>query len=814
MSEGATLHPGRAVLADFGLGKLGDAEAEAVARHLEGCEACRRWVEGQTSDSFLQELREAEGGPWEALTVDHPPGPTPSAATEAGWPVRAVSLGRALSAKYRLLQKLGRGGMGVVYKAEQIGLNRVVALKVMSASASDNPEAARRFRQEVRAAGRLQHPAIVTAFDADVVEGAYFLVMEYVPGCNLDSLVKGRGALPVATACHLITQAAMGLQHAHEMGMVHRDIKPHNLMVTAAGAVKILDFGLAQLPVECRSVFGGTAINSFLGTPEFVAPEQANDASSVDIRTDLYSLGCTLYFLLAGRPPFERNTPLNTIWAHVHEPPQPLPQVRAEVPERLWGIVARMMAKRREDRYATPRQAAADLEAFLAEEEGGARAAPPAREFSSPGATYWEWRAKRAPSAGRKIARLALAGALVVVLALLTFWLTLGPVARFDAPMREHREDLVVAEGPRLVGTVGGPEKLPPGVLVQRDEKEDAWRLLRPGDRVLTGRKLTSLPGYASQLTLDAGVRLTLRGGPPDVAARVRECVVSAEEPGPGIDADLLLHRGRVDLVPAAVPQEPVVRLRFLKEAWQMRLGAGSRVRAELAHEFPEGGWILTLLTEGNVALRAGGKEYAFTSWARLSWRSSQREQLVEQRLAEAPAGWTPAAPDDRELRRWLTGWAAERAQRADADPDIVYAILATARDSTRPPRERLLGLAFLVALDDPSYLVEFLAEPGSESAPIQNAALRSLRDWVRRNADSTEPLIRNIARRRAYSTSTARLIVGLLSPAGQAGGDGAGIYDQLTLLLDLLAHEDLAVRRLAAWRLYEGLKRRLLAGP
>jgi tRNA A-37 threonylcarbamoyl transferase component Bud32 len=252
--------------------------------------------------------------------------------------------------------------MGAVYQAEHRVMERLVALKVIRADLTADAVAVDRFRREVRAAASLSHPNIVTAFDAEHIGKVHFLVMEYVEGVNLARHVALRGPLPVDEACSHIRQAALGLQHAFEKGMIHRDIKPHNLMLTRTGAapnvelfgrVKILDFGLARLasaPVQNAQ----TASGMLLGTVDFMAPEQADDARTVDIRADIYSLGCTLYYLLSSRVLFPDVSLLQKVVAMVEKQPPPLTQYRIDLPAQLLKIVDRMLAKKPEDRYQTP----------------------------------------------------------------------------------------------------------------------------------------------------------------------------------------------------------------------------------------------------------------------------------------------------------------------------------------------------------------------------------------------------------------------------------------------------------------------------
>ena len=285
--------------------------------------------------------------------------------------------------RYRVLRELGRGGMGVVYQARQTVMDRQVVIKVISRSLLDRPDALERFRREVRAAAQLSHPNIVTAYDAEQAGDLHLLVMEFVPGQSLAEVLVKKGPLPVAHACHYARQAALGLQHAFERGMVHRDIKPANLMLTPKGQVKILDFGLAKMASERGPGKGLTSLHAYMGTPEYSAPEQAADAHSADIRADIYSLGCTLYCLLAGHPPFHGETDIQIILAHLQQEPVPLPELRPDVPATLWAVVARMLGKSAAQRYQRPVEVARALAPFC---KPGAKAAPPGSVTVPPGA--------------------------------------------------------------------------------------------------------------------------------------------------------------------------------------------------------------------------------------------------------------------------------------------------------------------------------------------------------------------------------------------------------------------------------------------
>jgi hypothetical protein len=271
--------------------------------------------------------------------------------------------------------------MGVVYQARQTMMNRPVVIKVINQAVLEHPDALERFRREVRAAAQLSHPNIVTAYDAEQAGDLHMLVMEFVPGQSLAEVLHRQGPLPVTQACQYARQAALGLQHAHEQRTVHRDIKPQNLMLTPQGQVKILDFGLAKVVKEHRSKRPLTASHSYMGTPEYSAPEQATDARSADIRADLYSLGCTLYCLLAGRPPFREDTPVKTILAHLEKEPPPLPQLRPDVPAGLGAVVARLLAKDPARRYQTPAEVVQALAPFCKQ---AAKAAPFPTNLSPP----------------------------------------------------------------------------------------------------------------------------------------------------------------------------------------------------------------------------------------------------------------------------------------------------------------------------------------------------------------------------------------------------------------------------------------------
>jgi serine/threonine protein kinase len=270
---------------------------------------------------------------------------------------------------YRILAIMGRGGMAMVYKACQLRPQRLVAVKVIDRSVADNREIVARFRQEQVVAARLTHPNLVATYDAGQAAGRPYLVMEFVPGDTLDGLVRRHGPLPVAEACEVIRQAALGLQHLHELGLVHRDVKPSNLMLTPAGRVKLLDLGLARDLHEAGAGERLTSPGQCLGTLEYMAPEQVVDGYAVDIRADIYGLGCTLYELLTGQPPFAGpgyRSAFQKMRAHVEAPVPSIRERRPDIPERLAVALGRMLAKDRAGRFARPADVALAVQPFAA----------------------------------------------------------------------------------------------------------------------------------------------------------------------------------------------------------------------------------------------------------------------------------------------------------------------------------------------------------------------------------------------------------------------------------------------------------------
>jgi formylglycine-generating enzyme required for sulfatase activity/serine/threonine protein kinase len=361
-------HPSSEILSALGSGALDDATAAAVLAHLDGCQECCQAATNLLGDSSLRRLRAAH---FTASTLPagraadetHGPRATPA-------PVKRPDVLPELRDHplYEVLRELDRGSMGVVYLAKNKLMDRPEVLKVVNPQLLSEPGMAERFLREIRSAAQLRHPNIATAYSALQVGDLLLFAMEYVEGENLARVVKGRGPLPVVNACYYVQQAALGLQHAFQKGMVHRDIKPGNLILAREGkkhTVKILDFGLARATRgEGAAGHELTGSGQMLGTPDFIAPEQSEDATRADIRSDIYSLGCTLYFLLAGRPPFQAKSLFGLLQAHASMEATPLNEVRKEVPPELAAVVAKMMSKDPAQRYQKPVEVAAALAPF------------------------------------------------------------------------------------------------------------------------------------------------------------------------------------------------------------------------------------------------------------------------------------------------------------------------------------------------------------------------------------------------------------------------------------------------------------------
>jgi serine/threonine-protein kinase len=270
--------------------------------------------------------------------------------------------------KYKLLNHIGTGGMGSVYLAEHQVMRHRVAIKLLSNSLAAQPSYLERFHQEARAAAALAHRNIIRAFDVDQHENFHYLVMEYVDGVDLQAIVSRNGPLAYETAANYAKQAAEGLAYAHRMGLIHRDIKPANLLVDKEGTVKILDMGLARFSDESQGSLTMAYDQKMIGTVDYLAPEQALDSHKVDARADIYSLGCTLYFMLSGDAPFPQGTIPQRLIQHQSAEPTDIREFRPDAPSELIAICKKMMAKSVDERYQSADEVAAALADWLGDE--------------------------------------------------------------------------------------------------------------------------------------------------------------------------------------------------------------------------------------------------------------------------------------------------------------------------------------------------------------------------------------------------------------------------------------------------------------
>jgi serine/threonine-protein kinase len=269
---------------------------------------------------------------------------------------------------YVLLEPIGEGGMGRVYRSRNWKLGTSAAVKVIRRKRANDPAAVERFLREVRALGAIHHPHVVHALDADLDNGRLYYAMAYVPGADLGRMLQQRGALPIEVACRYAAQLAQGLWHISSLGLVHRDVKPGNVQVTEDGSsVKLLDLGLARFE---RPIWGApasdlTQVGMTIGTPDYISPEQIRDSRRADIRSDLYSLGCTFYHMLTGQPPFAGSDAIDTMYRHQNVAPIPVEQLRPDVPVAVAAVVRQLMAKKPRDRYQDPGEVAATLRPYL-----------------------------------------------------------------------------------------------------------------------------------------------------------------------------------------------------------------------------------------------------------------------------------------------------------------------------------------------------------------------------------------------------------------------------------------------------------------
>ncbi len=349
-------------------------------------------VDASALQKELDALREQHGGKLPETDV------VSARLIDAGlltnWQTDKLRLGKTRGyflGKYKLLRHIGSGGMSSVYLAEHTLMHRQRAIKVLPKEKVNDSSYLDRFHREAQATATLDHPNIVRAYDLDNDGDTHYIVMEYIEGKDLNTIVKQEGPLPLELACNYIAQSAEGLLHAHAANLIHRDVKPANLLVDPKGVVKILDLGLALFSDSEEASLTVAHNENVLGTADYLAPEQAVNSHKVDYRVDIYGLGCSLYFLLSGHPPFPDGSLAQRIAKHQTQMPEDIRKERPECPRDLADICVKMMQKRPEKRYASMREVADALIGWLVNhgykyEPGGSDAAYKASLLTS-GAT-------------------------------------------------------------------------------------------------------------------------------------------------------------------------------------------------------------------------------------------------------------------------------------------------------------------------------------------------------------------------------------------------------------------------------------------
>ena len=424
---------------------------------------------------------------------------------------------------YELLGQIGRGAMGAVFKARQKSMDRVVALKVLPQRLARNKEFVARFLREARSAGRLTEPSIVQAFDAGEADGYYYIAMEYIDGPCLDDHLQTAGALPERQALEIARDIARALGYAHAVGLIHRDVKPANILMTSAGEAKLADLGLAR-----ESIVGGdsslTNVGVALGTPDYMAPEQVRGDADIDGRCDVYSLGGTLYHLLVGRPPFKGGTRAEVMSKHLTEPVPDARQANPQVSPAANAIIKKAMAKQRDARYADASEMLADIDAALA---GRRVSAPAAGAGPTQSTALSRARARRSRPISRK---LTYAGA--VAAAVLLFGLSIALFAGSkDRLVARPSTDTPAAQVPTTGPGSAGPDSpaLGPKPATVLKEAKAALVAARNQAAALTGAEdydgaialLNNLPGRFSSVLGDS-VEQTVERLKAEADARVQ----------------------------------------------------------------------------------------------------------------------------------------------------------------------------------------------------------------------------------------------------------------------------------------------------
>ena len=409
---------------------------------------------------------------------------------------------RVFAARYHVLEKVGEGGMGAVYSARDSRLDRQVALKVLPEHSLNDPEAVARFEREARALAKVSHPNVIHAHDVGEDNGRHFLVMEYVKGVTLAKLIEEKGKIAPPWAADLMYQAACGLQHAHGKGLIHRDVKPSNLLITASNQVKLLDLGLARFVQDQIGDPGLTLEGMGMGTPDYMSPEQFKNAHVADHRSDIYALGCTLFHALAGRVPFPGSSLSEKYRAHELQPVPSFAEVCPESPAGLSLAVLKMMAKRPEDRFQSADEVVAALSPYVASSSASLPELGNTATWQSGQLTLAT--ASQHHSARRRTMILGLGATLVVAIAFILGGLLGGR----DPAIDDARSgDLVAAKSnttdPTTVVTIQDGHTVSKNGRGEYDTIKAALDVIKPGERILILDDAT----YSEEININDPVR-------------------------------------------------------------------------------------------------------------------------------------------------------------------------------------------------------------------------------------------------------------------------------------------------------------------
>jgi len=594
---------------------------------------------------------------------------------------------------YELIEKIGQGGMGAVYRARQLSMDRIVALKILPKSLARRTEFKERFFREARAAGKLNHPNIVSAYDAQEANGYCYIAMEFVEGETVASKLKREGIIPEEEALHIAHQIAAGLAHAWKNGIVHRDVKPENFLYTKDRVAKLCDLGIAKAPADASLTQDGIA----LGTPRYISPEQARGVADLDYRTDIYSLGASLYHMLAGVPPFDGPTPAAIMLAHVNDP---LPSLRSRAPQiskATAQVVERMMAKEPDKRYTSPEDFLNDLEAARHGEPppiAGASKRPSVRRIAprrSSGVSR--------PASGKAGGIIALAAIAAVLLFAVAFW----PSSHTSAPSTSP-------------------------ALPDSDKEEHALDALRQArDRERKGDIDGAIAAYQQIMAdyPDAKAAILAKGEMEKVQRALEERKARQQRENEAAQAWQALLKERASLPPA----EYIKRLQDFAKEWRNTPSATTAL-AEVQR------------VEKEEAAKATAKKEETPEERRQRFVAEARQVLSGQdwdkigRVLEVVDRWGPAlqtlAPEISRVARTAT--RAEMRRRAlsvlsKASPsDAAKTALALLRDRNEKTRNEAIRVLRETKEKSAIPLLQLMADGADPSPLVRNAAREAVK--------------------------------------------------------------------------------------